>query len=194
MLQYGGRETRAGYVITYNDAKAQGAEGCQGDCTRRGSPCSRPRTRKRGASGRPVARPDGTKQWAFKGSPVYTFIGDKKLGDIEGNNRHVIVYGGPRDRSSTAIPAWTREVLRRAWANSIWSRRWGPSATTTMTIAAARASIRLQTRRELQRGNPAAPTKDSAAPRDSASMGARVPASIGTRQVCSIEPATEAGP
>ena len=30
---YGGRETRAGYGITYNDAKKQGAEGCQGECT-----------------------------------------------------------------------------------------------------------------------------------------------------------------
>src|SRR5262249_31768139 len=43
-----------------------------------------------------VTRGDGSRQWVFKGSPVYTFVGDKIAGDITGNNRHVIVYGGPQ--------------------------------------------------------------------------------------------------
>ena len=34
-----------------------------------------------------VTRDDGTKMWAFKGHPLYTFLDDKKAGDITGNNK-----------------------------------------------------------------------------------------------------------
>ena len=45
-----------------------------------------------------ATRPDGSKQWAYKGSPLYTYAGDRKPGDIEGNNRHVVVYGDPEGK------------------------------------------------------------------------------------------------
>ena len=32
-----------------------------------------------------ITRPDGTKQWADEGKPLYTFIQDKKPGDITGD-------------------------------------------------------------------------------------------------------------
>ncbi len=93
-LQYGGRESHDGYVITYNDAKAQGAEACQGDCTVSWKPLLAPARTPGWGFWEVIARPDGTWQWAFKGCAVYTFIGDRKPGDVEGNNRYVIVYGG----------------------------------------------------------------------------------------------------
>ena len=31
-------------------------------------------------------RPDGTLQWADEGKPLYTFIQDKKPGDVTGDN------------------------------------------------------------------------------------------------------------
>jgi predicted lipoprotein with Yx(FWY)xxD motif len=34
-----------------------------------------------------VTRDDGTKMWAFKGHPLYTFLDDKKAGDITGDNK-----------------------------------------------------------------------------------------------------------
>ncbi|WP_433861051.1 COG4315 family predicted lipoprotein [Pseudomonas thivervalensis] len=34
-----------------------------------------------------VTRDDGTKQWAYKGKPLYTFIMDKKAGDMTGEDR-----------------------------------------------------------------------------------------------------------
>jgi predicted lipoprotein with Yx(FWY)xxD motif len=40
-------------------------------------------------------RPDGSKQWAYKGGPLYTYVGDKRFGDMEGDNQQVIVYGDP---------------------------------------------------------------------------------------------------
>ena len=32
-----------------------------------------------------IARDDGSKQWAYKGKPLYTFIKDQKAGDITGD-------------------------------------------------------------------------------------------------------------
>jgi predicted lipoprotein with Yx(FWY)xxD motif len=32
-----------------------------------------------------VARQDGSKQWAYKGRPVYTFVRDKQSGKVEGD-------------------------------------------------------------------------------------------------------------
>ncbi|WP_246687363.1 hypothetical protein [Mesorhizobium sp. B2-5-9] len=41
-----------------------------------------------------VDRTDGTKMWAYDGKPVYTFIKDKKAGDVTGDGvagvRHVV--------------------------------------------------------------------------------------------------------
>jgi predicted lipoprotein with Yx(FWY)xxD motif len=93
---YGGRETRTGYDVSYNDAKAQGTEPCQGDCTATWKPVLARAKAQAGGFWELVARPDGSRQWAYKGSPVYTYVGDKVPGDIEGNNRHVIVFGGSR--------------------------------------------------------------------------------------------------
>lgn len=33
-----------------------------------------------------IARDDGTKQWAYKGKPVYTYIKDTKKGEATGDN------------------------------------------------------------------------------------------------------------
>lgn len=95
-LQYGGRETRTGYLISYNDAKEQGTSACQGDCATTWRPVAAPANAQAWGFWEPIARPDGSKQWAFKGSPVYTYAGDKKPGDIQSNNRHLVVYGGPK--------------------------------------------------------------------------------------------------
>jgi predicted lipoprotein with Yx(FWY)xxD motif len=96
VLQYGGRETRTGYAVSYNDAKSQGAVGCQADCTVTWKPFLAAANAQAWGFWEPIDRGDGSKQWAYKGSPIYTFTGDKKPGEIEGNNRHVIVYGGPQ--------------------------------------------------------------------------------------------------
>jgi predicted lipoprotein with Yx(FWY)xxD motif len=94
--QYGGRETRTGYAVSYNQAKALGAEGCLGDCTKTWKPLLAPANAQAWGFWEVIARPDGGKQWVLKGSPVYTYVGDKKPGDLQSNNRHVIVFGGPQ--------------------------------------------------------------------------------------------------
>ena len=34
-----------------------------------------------------VTRDDGTKMWAYEGHPLYTFLDDKKAGDVTGDNK-----------------------------------------------------------------------------------------------------------
>ncbi len=34
-----------------------------------------------------IDRTDGTKQWAYKGKPLYTFVQDKKPGDMTGDGK-----------------------------------------------------------------------------------------------------------
>lgn len=35
-----------------------------------------------------IARQDGSSQWAYKGKPVYTWVNDKKKGDVTGDGVH----------------------------------------------------------------------------------------------------------
>ncbi len=34
-----------------------------------------------------LTRPDGKKQWVLMGSPLYTYVGDKKKGDMNGDGK-----------------------------------------------------------------------------------------------------------
>ncbi len=95
-LQYGGRESREGFLISYNDAKSQGVDACVGECNVSWIPFLAPAKATGWGFWETIARPDGKLQWAYKGSPLYTYIGDQKPGDVEGNNRTVILFGGSK--------------------------------------------------------------------------------------------------
>ncbi len=92
-LQYGGRETRGGYHVSYGDAKLVGTRGCLEDCTKRWIPVSAPANARGWGFWEVDTRADGSKQWAYKGSALYTYVGDQDKGDINGNNRDTIVWG-----------------------------------------------------------------------------------------------------
>lgn len=92
-LQYGGRETRGGYHIAYSDAKLVGTKGCVDECTKSWIPVAAPAQAQAWGFWEVDTRADGSKQWAYKGSALYTYVGDKAKGDINGNNRDSIVWG-----------------------------------------------------------------------------------------------------
>jgi predicted lipoprotein with Yx(FWY)xxD motif len=83
----------------YGQAKAVGTKGCVDECLKEWKPLL--------AGPRDVAsgfwdiydRPDGSRQWAYQGSALYTYAGDKRLGDFEGDNREIIVYGDPEGKN-----------------------------------------------------------------------------------------------
>jgi len=103
-LQYGGREMRDGYRYTYNDAKAVGTKGCADpNCLKTWKPLLAPANAQAQGFWEVESRADGTKQWSYRGSPLYTYVGDKKPGDIGGNNRHDIVYGDPEGKIDLSV-------------------------------------------------------------------------------------------
>lgn len=93
-VQYGGRLTREGFMISYNDAKSQGTVACEAECTETWKPLLAPANARGRGFWEVVERAEGQHQWVYKGSPLYTFIGDKKPGDLEGDNRYVVMFGG----------------------------------------------------------------------------------------------------
>lgn len=102
-LQYGGRETRGGYHYSYGEATAVGTRGCSAECTKTWHPVLAPAGAVASAFWQVVERPDGSKQWAYKGSALYTYVGDTTPGDIKGNNKAVIIYGDPSDHLSAVV-------------------------------------------------------------------------------------------
>jgi predicted lipoprotein with Yx(FWY)xxD motif len=103
-LQYGGRLTRDGYRYPYSSAKAVSVFGCTEACLKTWKPVLAPRNATARGFWEVAVRPDTKqRQWAYKGAPLYTFTGDKRLGDIEGNNRHEIVWGDAEGKRSLAL-------------------------------------------------------------------------------------------
>lgn len=93
-LQYGGRLSRDGYSYAYPDAKHVGTRGCVDACLEKWQPLVAEADAKPSGFWEIETRTDnGVRQWAYKGAPLYTFVGDKQVGDLEGNNQYVVVYG-----------------------------------------------------------------------------------------------------
>jgi predicted lipoprotein with Yx(FWY)xxD motif len=101
--QLGGRETRDGYHISYETAKAVNTRGCLDACMKEWRPLRAPAEAEGSGFWEVAVRPDGTRQWAYRGSPLYTYSADKKPGDIDGNNRHIIVYGDPQGKNDAVL-------------------------------------------------------------------------------------------
>ncbi len=91
--QPGGRQLRDGYRYTYLDAKAVGVAGCAEECTQTWHPVAAPGDAQSAGFWEVAQRPDGTRQWLYRGSLLYTYAGDKAPGDINGNNRNIVLYG-----------------------------------------------------------------------------------------------------
>lgn len=102
-LQYGGRETRGGYHYAYTEAKALGVRGCLAECIKTWLPVLAPAKAQPRGFWEISVRPDGRRQWTYKGSPIYTYRGDQAPGDIAGNNQHVVLFGDPQGRTDLSV-------------------------------------------------------------------------------------------
>jgi len=102
-LQYGGRETRDGYRYNYSAGKAVGTRGCVGECVKTWRPLAAPANAVASGFWEVATRADGSKQWAYKGSPLYTYVGDKKPGEINGNSIHEVIYGDPEGKVDLSV-------------------------------------------------------------------------------------------
>jgi predicted lipoprotein with Yx(FWY)xxD motif len=71
-------------LYTYDKDK-KGKSTCTGKCATNWPPLKASASAKGEGSWTVVKRKDGTRMWAYDGKPVYTFIKDKKAGDMNGD-------------------------------------------------------------------------------------------------------------
>lgn len=72
-------------LYTY-DKDTKGASNCVDQCAVNWPPAMATSTDEPVGDLTIIKRPDGTLQWADDGKPLYTFIQDKKSGDVTGDN------------------------------------------------------------------------------------------------------------
>ena len=74
-----------GMALYTFDRDAMGKSACNGPCAANWPPLMAPAGAAAPADWSVVTRDDGTKQWAYKGRPLYTWKNDHKPGDITGD-------------------------------------------------------------------------------------------------------------
>jgi predicted lipoprotein with Yx(FWY)xxD motif len=74
-------------LYTYDKDDQPGKSACTGDCANAWPPLAAPADAKPFGEWSVVTRDDGSKQWAFKGKPLYTYAEDKKPGEGGGNGK-----------------------------------------------------------------------------------------------------------
>ncbi|MBS1168796.1 MAG: hypothetical protein H6R00_4821 [Proteobacteria bacterium] len=82
----GGILTDAKGMALYTfDKDAAGVSNCDGGCAVKWPPVTAAAGAKADGDLSLVTRKDGSQQWAFKGKPLYFWMGDKKPGDVSGD-------------------------------------------------------------------------------------------------------------
>jgi predicted lipoprotein with Yx(FWY)xxD motif len=74
-----------GMTLYTFDKDSKGKSACNGKCAVNWPPLMASAGTKVGKDYSIVTRDDGSKQWAYKGMPLYTWIKDKKPGDVTGD-------------------------------------------------------------------------------------------------------------
>lgn len=106
--RWGGRNLRDTFRNAYYRGKELGAAACvDSACLENWRPFYASADAQSNGFWEPVAREDGTKQWAYKGYALYTYSGDKKPGDITGHATYDFakVGGDPADIQRVAFLA-----------------------------------------------------------------------------------------
>lgn len=75
-----------GMTLYTFDKDAGGKSACNGGCATNWPPLSATADAKADGDWTVIARDDGSKQWAFKGKPLYRWAKDQKPGDKTGDN------------------------------------------------------------------------------------------------------------
>jgi predicted lipoprotein with Yx(FWY)xxD motif len=80
-------DTKGMTLYTWDRDTTAGKSSCNGQCATNWPPLLASADAKTSGEWTIVARDDGKKQWAYKGKPLYYWKDDKKVGDVEGDNR-----------------------------------------------------------------------------------------------------------
>jgi predicted lipoprotein with Yx(FWY)xxD motif len=75
-----------GMALYYFDGDVLGKSNCNDKCAVEWPPLKAVADSKASGDWTIVTRDDGTKMWAYEGHPLYTFVDDKKPGEVTGDN------------------------------------------------------------------------------------------------------------
>ncbi|MGB8314799.1 MAG: hypothetical protein WCE69_09970 [Aestuariivirga sp.] len=75
-----------GMTLYSFDKDVAGKSNCNDKCAAEWPPLAAAAGSKAAGDWTIVKRDDGAKMWAYKGHPLYTFVDDKKAGDVTGDN------------------------------------------------------------------------------------------------------------
>jgi len=74
-----------GMTLYVFDSDRGGKSACDSACAETWQPLAAPRIAKPSGDWSIVTRDDGNKQWAFQGKPLYSYVGDRAPGDVNGD-------------------------------------------------------------------------------------------------------------
>jgi predicted lipoprotein with Yx(FWY)xxD motif len=74
-----------GMTLYTFDKDTDGKSNCNGPCAASWPPLAASADDRAAGGYGTLMRTDGSKQWAYKGKPLYTWVNDKKPGDITGD-------------------------------------------------------------------------------------------------------------
>ncbi len=75
-------------LYTFDRDDASGKSNCNGKCAVNWPPLAATADATNVGNWSVIVRNDGSKQWAYKGKPLYTWMDDKRPGDIDGDGRN----------------------------------------------------------------------------------------------------------
>jgi predicted lipoprotein with Yx(FWY)xxD motif len=74
-------------LYTFDKDTQAGKSACSGPCLSAWPALVAPADAKPMGEWTVITRDDGTKQWAYKGKPLYTFVHDTKAGEVTGDGK-----------------------------------------------------------------------------------------------------------
>ncbi|MCW8274443.1 hypothetical protein IMF27_01045 [Pseudomonas sp. PCH199] len=86
MMKDGMMVDHKGMTVYTFDKDSGGKSMCNGDCAKNWPPMMAPAGAAVSGKWSTIKRDDGTMQYAYDGKPLYTFMKDKKPGDMVGDN------------------------------------------------------------------------------------------------------------
>lgn len=90
---WGGRNSYNGFRTTYHRGKQLGTKGCNAECLKEWRPLKAAKNAQASGYWEIATREDGSRQWAYRGHALYTYVGDQKPGQVNGSNLYDIVVG-----------------------------------------------------------------------------------------------------
>jgi predicted lipoprotein with Yx(FWY)xxD motif len=75
-------------LYTFDRDNALGKSNCNGKCAANWPPFAAPADAAGMGNWTVIVRNDGSKQWAYKGKPLYRWMDDKEPGDVDGDRRN----------------------------------------------------------------------------------------------------------